>query len=88
MNLQRNIVPPEMAALLLPVATSPKIKGYMFRRNKDGLFYAKMSQEHKGNLTILRSRARIYQPETIIQVSCRHWNWGHKEQGHWVVVYE
>lgn len=77
-----NIVPPEMAALLLDFK-QPKIKGYMFRRHQDGLYYGA-----NGVLTILKSKARIYDMKAAMSVSRNHWNWGSKTQGHWVVAYE
>ena len=82
-RITTNIVPPEMAALLLPITTSPKIKGFMFRRHIDGLFYGT-----DGVLTILRSKARVYDKWEAAGVSRNEWQWGRKTKGHWVVVYE
>lgn len=76
-----NIVPPEMAALLLSPA--PKIKGYMFRRHQNGLYYGA-----DGVLTILKSKARIYALREVMVVTRNHWNWGRKDKGTWVVAYE
>jgi len=77
-----NIVPPEMAALLLDFK-QPKIKGFMFRRKLDGLYYG-----DDGVKTLLKSKARIYDSKEVCGVSRNDWSWGHKAQGTWVVAYE
>jgi hypothetical protein len=81
-RIVRNIVPPEMAALLLPVTTSPKVRGYLFRKIDTDLYYSRF-----GTVTVLRDHARIYSPEQVQIASRNHWNWGHKSHGSWVVVY-
>lgn len=81
-RIVRNIVPPEMAALLLPATTSPKIRGYLFRRNANGLYHG-----INGVLTILKSRARVYSISDAEYCSRNKWNWGTRQYGTWVVVY-
>jgi len=82
MNTQRHIVPPEMAALLLPVKGIGKVKGYMFRRGCDGLWHSKA-----GYITILREDAHVYSWREVVQACRNPWNWGHRRAGHWVVAY-
>lgn len=62
--------------------TSPKIKGYLFKLNNDSYYAA-------GDVDIthtrLREEAAVYSSLCVIAVSD---GWGHKSNGHWVVVYE
>lgn len=81
-RITRNIVPPEMAALLLPATTSPKVKGYMFRREGINLYHCV-----NGSLTILRKQAYVYTAEQVELATLNSWSWGRKPHGKWVVVY-
>ncbi len=79
-NPHRNIVPPEMAALLLPVPGT--VKGYMFRRGGMELYHAK-----NGTMTVIRDEAYVYSWREAVQASRNSWSWGRKSHGTWVVAY-
>lgn len=83
-RITRNIVPPEMAALLLPVHDSPKVKGYIFKRGSMGMYHANGTHY----LTRVRGCARVYSYEEVCQNSRNGWSWGNKAHGTWVTVYE
>jgi len=81
---ERTIVPPEMAALLLPVHDSPKVRGFLFRLGGVELFYGNNAEY----LTRMRCYARVYSHNEMCQNSRNSWSWGNKAHGKWVVVYE
>ncbi len=82
-RITTNIVPPEMAALLLPATTSPKVRGYIFRRHSDGLYHGT-----NGVVTVLRSNAHIYSRDGMARATRNYWSWGCKGIGTWIIVYE
>ena len=78
-----NIVPPEMAALLLDFK-QPEIIGFMFRRNINGIF---IFHGLNGLMTFNREAARVYSLKQVELYTRNKWNWGRKSKGHWVVAY-
>lgn len=60
-----------------------KVKGYIFRTQWKGRYYAKFNQG-----TVTRREAHVYTAEDARAFALECFGWGGKEEGKWIIVYE